>query len=342
MTDYRLAKLLELRTQTISQWRAGKTGIGAQFAQKFADACELPTEYVYACIELERAKDPAVGKILANIAEVFANKSSKVAAVTLAVGMLFALPIFTGSNDNASSVSRYTLCATRRYLRRVIGARLKALLRWFNARTQGDNDATYPDPVCRTDLQRSSCRDDARTTASTTSQGYRQSRSGHPKTTATLFQHLHEANIGWIRRLQEQRRPLTSGRNLQIAVATTAIALGGCSTLRDPAEIAWQSLHAADIAMTDHIVNDPCFNEGAPLTRALIGSNPSHAGVAAWGIGSAALHLGVSHWLIDDHPTAYKVWQAISITDTAGALGKGFSIGVRIGAPNKPQNCSAY
>jgi hypothetical protein len=245
MTDYRLSKLLGVSTQVVSGWRTGTRGIGAEFAQKFADACELPSEYIYACIQHERAKNEQERSILERIAKQFRN----VAAAIVAVGIFFALPCFTGSNDAFALSHDIHYAQFRRRLRR----RLLALLGCFGM----------------------------------------------------------------------------------------AFALTGCSTLRDPAELAWQSLHAADVAMTDHIVNDPCYAEGAPLTRALIGANPSHKDVTAWGIGTAAIHLGVSHLLREDHPTGYKIWQAITITDTAASIGKGWSIGVRFGGTNKRQNCGA-
>jgi transcriptional regulator with XRE-family HTH domain len=56
MTDYRVAKLLGINPNTLSNWRTGKNHIGSEFAQKFALACDLPEAYVFACIEHERAQ----------------------------------------------------------------------------------------------------------------------------------------------------------------------------------------------------------------------------------------------------------------------------------------------
>lgn len=146
LTDYRLAKLLGVSTQVVSGWQRGKRTIGSEFAQKFADACELPTEYVYACIEHERAKDPTVSKILANIAEVFKNKVGKAAAAILTVGLFLALPNFTGSN-NAYAFDRsihYAQRRRRRILDMVRGMRCKPLARCTHNNKLKDISAMRP------------------------------------------------------------------------------------------------------------------------------------------------------------------------------------------------------
>lgn len=110
----------------------------------------------------------------------------------------------------------------------------------------------------------------------------------------------------------------------------------GCTALRTPEEMAWQTLHAADAVQTWHIVDDPCYSEGDQLTSQLIGAEPSHESVAAWAIGGAALHAGVSEFLLaKNYDTAFKLWQSVTIANTAFALGQGYAVGVRIGSPNK-------
>ena len=246
MTDYRLGKIMGIGTSTMSAWRTGVRGIGSEFAQKFAEACELPAEYIYACIQHERAKNAQERSILERIAKQFRN----VAAAIVAVGMLFASPIFSGSNDSNASSST--------------------------------------------------------------------GRS------------IHYAQV-----LRTARRRLLA----LLGCFTLGFALSGCSTLRDPAEIAWQSLHAVDSLQTNSIVDDDCLSEGNPITKTLIGHNPSHRSVATWGIGMAGLHLGVSHLLREDHPTMYKIFQAITITEAGTAVGHNITFGVRIGGTNKRQNC---
>lgn len=111
--------------------------------------------------------------------------------------------------------------------------------------------------------------------------------------------------------------------------------LVGCTALRQPEELAWQGMHVYDTLQTADIVGDPCYAEGHPLTSRMIGRDPSKEAVAAWGVGSALFHAGVSNLLLTrDHPRLYKAWQAVTILDTGMAIRDGISIGVRVGAPN--------
>jgi hypothetical protein len=113
----------------------------------------------------------------------------------------------------------------------------------------------------------------------------------------------------------------------------------GCSALQSREEIAWQVLHVVDAAQTYNIVNDPNYREANVMTAALIGENPSHAGVSAWAVGMAAAHAGVTELLLrHDHPTAARWWNYITITEKAATVGHNFYIGVRIGGANKPRN----
>lgn len=84
MSDYRLAKLLGVRQQLVSNWQNGRTGIGREQVAKFAEVTELPEAYVFACVELEREKDPRVRVVLQAIASTFARRA---AAVVLALGL---------------------------------------------------------------------------------------------------------------------------------------------------------------------------------------------------------------------------------------------------------------
>lgn len=90
MTDYRLAKLMEIRPQTLSQWRTGRTTIGTEFVRKFSEACELSEAYVYACIEHDRAPAEVRG-VLEQIAAAFAGKAASLVMAIVAAGTLFAL-----------------------------------------------------------------------------------------------------------------------------------------------------------------------------------------------------------------------------------------------------------
>jgi hypothetical protein len=91
MTDYRLAKLMGLSTQVVSAWKTGARGIGTVFARKFADACDLSPEYVYACIQAERTDNPEEISLLEHIAEAFKGKAAALAMMAImATGMSFA------------------------------------------------------------------------------------------------------------------------------------------------------------------------------------------------------------------------------------------------------------
>ena len=88
--------------------------------------------------------------------------------------------------------------------------------------------------------------------------------------------------------------------------------------------------------MTIDGMHDSCVREGHPLTGLLIGKRPSTSKILAYGGGSAYLHLFVSDVLRDrGKTTAYRWWQAISLVDTGYSVGKNWSIGIRLGAPNK-------
>jgi hypothetical protein len=145
---------------------------------------------------------------------------------------------------------------------------------------------------------------------------------------------------------------------LALIVAFTFFApmmLSGCATLEDNLDLkpynghrdftvldeygegAFQLEHLADVVQTMHGAGtDPCFSEGDPTTKALIGSHPSQASIFAWGVGYGAVHYGITAWLLDhDHDRIAAVWEAASIIDTAAVVDHNYSIGVRIGAPNR-------
>lgn len=86
MSDYRLAKLLGVRQQTVSNWQNGRSHIGREFVTKFADVTELPEVYVFACVELEREKDQGVRRVLHALAVQFASEAARRAA-TIILGL---------------------------------------------------------------------------------------------------------------------------------------------------------------------------------------------------------------------------------------------------------------
>ncbi len=105
---------------------------------------------------------------------------------------------------------------------------------------------------------------------------------------------------------------------------------GGCTTTHQ--EIAWQTLHAIDVAQTvNGPAGDPCFMEADPLTSSIIGEQPSKTEAIAWGLAAAGLHAGIT-WTLQryDAPEwAQLGWQALTFTNTAYAVAQNHQHGIR-------------
>lgn len=98
MTDYRLGKLLDLNQPTVSRWRTGKSLIDISAAPVFADACELPLEFVLVSLQHERAADERVKKALERIGEAFyKGAAAALAGVILSAG--------TGANSAGNTAN---------------------------------------------------------------------------------------------------------------------------------------------------------------------------------------------------------------------------------------------
>ncbi len=111
----------------------------------------------------------------------------------------------------------------------------------------------------------------------------------------------------------------------------------GCASLpKDPywkAELAWQIGHGIDTFQT---INGPgrnghCFEESNPVTKRLIGKNPSVGQVAVWGVGTGLAHYGVSKWLesVNAKPWIKGAWQAVTIYYVADTIIGNHQEGVR-------------
>ena len=116
--------------------------------------------------------------------------------------------------------------------------------------------------------------------------------------------------------------------------------LVGCQSvgniLSDRDELAWQALHVVDVAQTLNAASDPCYVEAFPVTRALIGEQPSQAEVLAWGVGTAALHYWVSTSLkrTEAPGWAQKLWAYTTITFTGYTVATNHGNGVRVSGSN--------
>ena len=134
-------------------------------------------------------------------------------------------------------------------------------------------------------------------------------------------------------------------RLLISVMAMACIALSGCESLQsfnEGSEATFQAVHLVDTLQTIHgSASDPCYGEGDPVTRRLIGERPSSSEVAAWGVGYAMVHYGVTRLLTENgFDKTAAVWEVATIADTVTAIGHNYSIGIRLGAPNKdPVGC---
>lgn len=123
------------------------------------------------------------------------------------------------------------------------------------------------------------------------------------------------------------------------------LALWGCADMQHfnrGAESAFQVANLVDMAQTLHGPgDDSCYRENEPLTRLLIGSQPSSTAIVAHGVAYGLIHYGVTHWL-ESHGHEYwaAAWEAVTIADTGTAVAHNYTIGIRLGAPNTDQGYS--
>ena len=122
---------------------------------------------------------------------------------------------------------------------------------------------------------------------------------------------------------------------LAIVLATPFFA--GCQSLSNE-EIAWQALHAVDVAQTISAANDPCYVEDALVTRQLIGADPSTGEVLLWGAGMAVGHAWVTALLERNDAPGWvqKTWSYATITGTGLAIPNNHSEGIRVFGDNRP------
>lgn len=109
------------------------------------------------------------------------------------------------------------------------------------------------------------------------------------------------------------------------------VALAGCQNMSKP-ELAWQAMHFVDVAQTiNGPANDPCFVEANPLTRSLIGENPSEESVLLWGMGVAFLHATASHMIEEsDAPKWVEwAWHSVSLVTKGSTIIGNHNEGIR-------------
>ena len=120
----------------------------------------------------------------------------------------------------------------------------------------------------------------------------------------------------------------------------TLLYLCGCQSMNRE-ELAWQALHVMDVAQTLNAASDPCYVESAWLTQRLIGEQPRHEEVLAWGVGTAILHMLVSRALEARGAPEWlqRTWSVTTISHTAYALASNHSEGIRMWGDNDPRDC---
>lgn len=101
-----------------------------------------------------------------------------------------------------------------------------------------------------------------------------------------------------------------------------------CAGCQTPGEATWQAMHLVDGLQTLSIAKDPCFYEKDPITRRIIGRNPSEADVVIWWAGTAVAHAWVSRRL-ERRERLYTIWQAVSLGSKGFTIGRNHSIGIR-------------
>lgn len=80
VSDYGLAKLLEVRPQTISNYRRDRTQLSDEMALRVARMMDRPPASLLAELAAERAKHPEVAKVWKDAAKVLARAASRRAA----------------------------------------------------------------------------------------------------------------------------------------------------------------------------------------------------------------------------------------------------------------------
>lgn len=113
------------------------------------------------------------------------------------------------------------------------------------------------------------------------------------------------------------------------ASIAAVLVLAGCQGV-PKAEIAWQALHAVDVAQTVQIARSECFREDDPLTRAMIGEDPSVGEAIGWGVAMAGFHYGVTRWLeaIEAPGWLQSGWQVVTIVNSGHFVKNNFDQGI--------------
>lgn len=123
-SDYALAKLLKVRQTRISHYRRGVSCFDADMALKVAEMLEMPSGYVLACIEEERAERTKRPQVQAAWHQVAKSLAPLFAAAVMGFSVA-GTP--TSAKASSEVAGKYTLYEARRrrgvFLRRMPQAR---------------------------------------------------------------------------------------------------------------------------------------------------------------------------------------------------------------------------
>ena len=117
--------------------------------------------------------------------------------------------------------------------------------------------------------------------------------------------------------------------------------LSGCAVYEDmsPLEKAWQMANIIDIAQTvdGAVLDSSCYYESNPLTSRVIGKHPSLEKLLLWGAGTSMLHAYVGKKLDNSKLPRWTKFaiRSVDLGLKMDTVAHNYSIGVRIGAPNK-------
>jgi hypothetical protein len=98
-----------------------------------------------------------------------------------------------------------------------------------------------------------------------------------------------------------------------LAVLLVLSVLTGCANMTTTEKI-WYAEHVLDIGQTVEITKSPCHYENDPLTRRLIGENPTESDVYKWGVASGLAYWIISRAIDKYHPEYKKYWDTITIS----------------------------
>lgn len=127
-SDYRVAKELGWKQQTLSNYRSGRTSMSGPHALKIAHELEMPAAYVLACVEAEREPAAEVAKVWRAIAESLSGIAGRAAAVILVGSMCLLASRNARADQGSAHQQAAALSLAPVYIMRTIVGLLEQLL----------------------------------------------------------------------------------------------------------------------------------------------------------------------------------------------------------------------